>query len=361
MYLCLMAMTSAHPVSQGAMEVAITPERVSIRVTTSNEEVLVATAFSGRQYASHLDAVRAHGEYLLTHLRVFADERLLVGRLASEPRADSTRPTFELEYPLTGAAPAQIRIEENVLREFEFAPGNPWEASYIVTVRQQGQSAVENQLLSFHQPLRITCWWKSGPNPTPRSSTWTTSVAFVHHGILHILTGYDHLLFVGALLFAITSFWDLAKVISAFTVAHTLTLILATLDLFRLPERVVEPMIAASIVVVSVQNIFFPGQSRGRSRLMVAFLFGLFHGLGFAGGLVEAISTLSGHGVVAAIAAFSIGVEIGHQVVVLPAFMALRSVRRFSVAAVYHHRTIQCWGSAVISIAGMFYLIAALS
>src|SRR5205807_1459282 len=75
-----------------------------------------------------------------------------------------------------------------------------------------------------------------------------------------------------------------------FTVAHTLTLALSVLNIVTLGERVVEPMIAASIVFVAVQNVFWPRQSRGWTRLAVAFAFGLFHGLGFAGGLKEAMA-----------------------------------------------------------------------
>ncbi|MCI0425221.1 MAG: HupE/UreJ family protein, partial [Actinobacteria bacterium] len=70
------------------------------------------------------------------------------------------------------------------------------------------------------------------------------AAAFMRHGITHILGGYDHLLFVGALVLAVVSLWDLIKVISAFTLAHTLTLALAAFDLIRLPAAIVEPMIA---------------------------------------------------------------------------------------------------------------------
>ena len=91
------------------------------------------------------------------------------------------------------------------------------------------------------------------------------------------------------------------KVVTAFTLAHTLTLTLAALNLVRLPERVVEPLIAASIVFVAVQNLFWPRRSRGWIRLGAAFFFGLFHGLGFAGGLLEAMQGMRGAVVLLAI------------------------------------------------------------
>ena len=119
---------------------------------------------------------------------------------------------------------------------------------------------------------------------------------YIWHGARHILTGYDHLLFLGALVLAATTLWDLVAVVTAFTVAHSLTLTLAALQIVRLPERLVEPVIAASIVCVGLQNIFWPRQARGYTRLAVAFVFGLFHGLGFAGGLLDVMHQMpSGH------------------------------------------------------------------
>jgi HupE / UreJ protein len=186
---------------------------------------------------------------------------------------------------------------------------------------------------------------------------------FLRHGIVHILTGYDHLLFITALALAAVTFWDLLKVVGMFTLAHSVTLTLSVFNIVRLPPRVVEPLIAASIVFVAVTNIFWPKRSRGWTRLGVAFFFGLFHGLGFAGGLLDAMSGMAGVAVGVAIVAFSLGVELGHQMIVLPLFFGLRIARatrdsdavrdRWSLGALRY-------GSACISVAGAFYLFAAL-
>jgi hydrogenase/urease accessory protein HupE len=188
--------------------------------------------------------------------------------------------------------------------------------------------------------------------------------AFFYHGIHHILTGYDHLLFISALVLAATTFWDLIKVVTAFTVAHTITLTLAAFNLVSLPQGVVEPLISASIVFVALQNAFWPGQAKGRSRLGAAFFFGLFHGLGFAGGLLEAMREMQTGTMLLAILAFSIGIELGHQMVVLPLFGFLKaaghwqpdSVRRTQLSLAF-----QRIGSAVISVAGVYYLGLALT
>ena len=127
--------------------------------------------------------------------------------------------------------------------------------------------------------------------------------------MMHILTGWDHLLFMSALVLAAVTFGDLVKVVTAFTLAHTITLTLSVLDIVRLSPRIVEPMIAASIVFVAVQNVFWPKRTRGWGRMAVAFGFGLFHGLGFAGGFSRRCKGLPGLAISIAIAAFSLGVE----------------------------------------------------
>jgi hydrogenase/urease accessory protein HupE len=332
----------------------MSPEHVVIRATVSTEEVLVAAAYGGDTGASFESKRRDHGEYLRHHLFVTADGRALNGRSIGTDD-NSPRPTYTFEYSLSRGAPVRLQISEDVLREFDYAPGNPWEASYLVQVHDE-HGPVAQALLTAREPLSFA--YRSAQQP--QISAWPLAGAFVRHGIIHILTGYDHLLFVAALLLATTTLWDLIKVITAFTLAHTLTLTLAALDLFRLPETIVEPMIAASIVFVAVQNVFWPSQSRGASRLFVAFAFGLFHGLGFAGGLLDAMANLPGMSAALAIAAFSIGVELGHQVVVLPMFAARRLLHGEGEQAARRDRFTQRYGSAAISCAGMAYLVIAL-
>src|SRR5205085_5236276 len=126
---------------------------------------------------------------------------------------------------------------------------------------------------------------------------------------------------------------------------------------------VAAPMIAASIIFVALQNAFRPEQTHGWSRLAVAFFFGLFHGLGFAGGLLEAMQGMSSNSLFLAIIGFSVGVEIGHQVVVIPTFCALkfgRGWRRSSPEREERALRFARFGSGAISIAGMVHLGAAL-
>jgi hypothetical protein len=144
-------------------------------------------------------------------------------------------------------------------------------------------------------------------------------LGFLLLGIEHILTGFDHLLFLLALLVKQQRIWPVVRIVTAFTVAHSVTLSLAALQLVAVSNRIVEPAIAASIVWVALENLLFAGTAW--RRILVAFLFGLVHGLGFAGALGEL--GLSGMALVRALIGFNIGVELGQVacvVVFLPLF-----------------------------------------
>lgn len=125
-------------------------------------------------------------------------------------------------------------------------------------------------------------------------------------GMTHIFLGYDHIAFLLALLF-VKKFRDLVKIVTAFSVAHTLTLVLAALGVVALPARIVETAIAASIVYVAAENIWRGADNTHRWRL--TFVFGLVHGFGFATVLREL--GLPSEGLVRSLLAFNLGVELG--------------------------------------------------
>ena len=118
-------------------------------------------------------------------------------------------------------------------------------------------------------------------HPGPQS--W---VGFVALGVEHVLTGWAHLMFIAALLLGVTGLWRVLAIVTAFTVAHSVTLALAVLELAVVPASFVEPAIAGSIVWVALENVLAP-QASAR-RWAVALAFGLVHGFGFAGALAGA-------------------------------------------------------------------------
>ena len=173
---------------------------------------------------------------------------------------------------------------------------------------------------------------------------------FLPAGIHHILIGPDHLLFLVGLLLLGGSLRKLIVVVSAFTVAHSITLSLATLHLFNMPARLVEPAIALTIVVVGVDNLMVRG---GRDlRAWLAFAFGLVHGFGFANVLRE--MDLPARALGWSLFSFNVGVEIGQLcvvVVVATAFAALRA--RNETAG----RRLAFAGSLMVIATGAFWFI----
>jgi hydrogenase/urease accessory protein HupE len=185
---------------------------------------------------------------------------------------------------------------------------------------------------------------------------------YFFQGVKHILNGFDHLLFLCALVLGVASLWDLVKIVTAFTIAHSLTLTLATFGLVHLPSWIVEPLIAGSIVFVAVQNIIRPQDAGSKGRLAIAFFFGLFHGLGFAGGLLEVMHAMPVHTVVFALLGFSIGVEAGNQLVLLPLYGMLRGLKKIKTRQVSSgYPLLIRTASALVAIAGIYYLVIAVN
>lgn len=144
-------------------------------------------------------------------------------------------------------------------------------------------------------------------------------VSFMRLGVEHIVTGWDHLLFVLVLLMRGGPWVSLVKIVTAFTVAHTLTLALAALGVVTPPDRLVEAVIALSIAVVAAENLFFaPVVAR---RWLVSFAFGLVHGFGFSSVLREL--GLPTENLLLSLLGFNAGVELGQIVVVAVALPAL--------------------------------------
>ena len=171
---------------------------------------------------------------------------------------------------------------------------------------------------------------------------------FVRLGVAHILTGYDHLLFLFALLAGASRLWRVLGIASMFTLAHSITLSLAVLGLVRAPAAVVEPLIAGSIIWVAAENML--GARRLWRRFAVAFVFGLVHGLGFADALSPL--ALTGWSLVRALAGFNLGVELGQAIaigLVLPIMLVIG--RLTAPVLVYRY------ASLAVAAAGAYWLV----
>ncbi|HTH49265.1 MAG TPA: HupE/UreJ family protein [Candidatus Limnocylindria bacterium] len=346
----------AHPVAQGAIDLSLQPGKALLTVRVSEEEMLVSFAHSE---AAETDPLAYHGRYLPRHLQVIQGSAPLVGTLVSATQTPGTAlpAVYQYEYHPAGTTPLTLR--QDVLREFDFAPGNPWEASYLVRIERAGAAAENGRLLTAREPLTVA--WQ--PPSSESAGAASVFAAFFRHGWHHIMGGYDHLLFMCALVLAARGLWGLAKVVTVFTAAHTLTIILAVKGWVHVPAGIVEPMIAGSIVVAALITVIRPQRARESGQLALAFGFGLFHGLGFAGGLLEVLQAQPGTGVATAISGFALGVEAGHQAVALPLFSLLLLARRWTAtteARARLYRPSLRLASGMVSLAGMVYLAAAL-
>jgi len=152
----------------------------------------------------------------------------------------------------------------------------------------------------------------------------STLAGAIKLGVVHILTGWDHLLFLAALLLGARELRGVVAAVTAFTAAHSITLALAALGVYAPSPRLVEPLIAASIAYVAFENAF---RARPSHRWRITFVFGLVHGFGFAGALREL--TLSRERLVPVLLGFNVGVEIGQLAFIAVALPALALLRRY--------------------------------
>jgi hydrogenase/urease accessory protein HupE len=163
-------------------------------------------------------------------------------------------------------------------------------------------------------------------SPAPQAADphpWALFPRFVGEGIRHIFTGYDHVLFIVTLILAIGTWRRLAVVVTSFTAAHSVTLLFATLGWVTIPSRIVEPLIAASVLYVAVETAL---RSEVRARALIAFGFGLIHGFGLSSVLRDL--GLSRGELAPALLGFNVGVEVGQLLIVTPLFALILSLRK---------------------------------
>ena len=183
-----------------------------------------------------------------------------------------------------------------------------------------------------------------------RQGAFAVVKKFLPAGIHHILIGPDHLLFLVGLLLLGGTVRQLAMIVTAFTVAHSITLSLAALNLVSPPARIIEPAIALSIVYVGADNLLIRD---GRDvRAWIAFAFGFIHGFGFANVLRE--MDLPARALGWSLFAFNVGVEVGQLLVVAAVATALAALRSRNETA---GRQLAFAGSVVVMAAGAFWFI----
>jgi hydrogenase/urease accessory protein HupE len=230
----------------------------------------------------------------------------------------------------------------------------PGHRDYISVVDGTGALVLEKLLGSGDPPVSIDL-----APPMAREGSGDTAAAapptfwgFLRLGIAHIWTGYDHLLFLFGLLLVCRSFRSIVGIISCFTVAHSITLALATLNIVNLPSALVEPMIAASIVYVGVENLLLKG-AEPKGRWALTFGFGLIHGFGFASVLRELGIGSNGRGLAMPLFTFNLGVEVGQITI---AAMVLPVVWQLRKNPMFVRRGVPVL-SALVALAGLYWFL----
>ena len=213
-----------------------------------------------------------------------------------------------------------------------------WTILLTEVQQEQGQGQTIQPGTDQNQP--------EAPNPIQKSST-SSWFSFFKLGMLHIITGYDHLLFLFALLLRKQTVKQYISIVTSFTLAHSITLTLAVLGWITLPSRFVEATIAFSICYVALENIL---RKEIKHRWSITFLFGLIHGLGFASILKE-MSIAKSHLAIALIN-FNLGIETVQLAIVLLLLPLLTYLFKLKIS-----RKIVQIGSLVIFILGAIWLV----
>ena len=231
-------------------------------------------------------------------LELFSDGRMLALKRRPEARIDDAtgiRLDLVYEFPPTRV----LTITSELIAEL------PAGHRQILTVRDASKRELHNTVLERAQPTVDLPLFALKDRQPDRG---TAIRRFLWLGVEHIATGWDHLAFLFGLLLVGGTLRDAVKIITSFTIAHSLTLALATLNVINIPSRIVEPIIAASIVYVGFENILRDNFSK---RWMLTFAFGLIHGCGFASILREMGIGADGTSVVTPLVCFNLGVELG--------------------------------------------------
>jgi hypothetical protein len=288
--------------------------------------------------------------YALSRLGVLADGRpcaLSAADLLVDGHSDGTYAVMRFDAVCSGRAPATVEVAYSLF--FDLDP------THRGLLRFERGGASQTGVLS---PERPRLAFKAG-----EASRLAQFFDYLREGVWHIWIGFDHILFLLSLLLPAVLvlgsgkwapaagfrpvFWEVLKVVTSFTIAHSITLSLAALSVLSLPSRLVESTIALSVVLAALNNLKPVVAER---RWAVAFAFGLIHGFGFASVLADL--GLPQGALLMALVGFNLGVEIGQLAIVgvfLPFAYALRG-------SWFYRRLVFAGGSAAIALVASVWL-----
>ena len=334
---CLAGVARAHDPGLSAVNVRLSSTRVVVQLSIARSDVdnaIKLPAVSRPRFAGDTADPKPPVEiFAQKAFELTVDDQPLAScSVEIHPEASGTV-VFEITYDSHPGS--RLRI---LSRMFTLLPRG--HRQYVSVVDHLGNKLVAKVLDAADCELELE------PSSTMRP---TSFLQFVELGIEHILTGYDHLVFLFGLLIAGAGVKDIAKIITSFTAAHSITLALSTLGLVSISASFVEPMIAVSIIYVGLENIF---SSNLQWRWLLTFGFGTIHGFGFASVLRD-LDIGSGSSAALSLISFNAGVEVGQLLIAVVALPIIWSLRRRQMFVT--RMAPAC--SLIISLAGAFWLV----
>lgn len=314
----------AHPPGLSSLDVSIKATQVDIKVTFALQDIEAFSPMDSDLDAEVSDAEReaakpAIAKLMAEQLGIVIDSQPIKPTelgLVSFDDQNNAQVTFDY-----AAVPHRLlQIQSNFLSLL------PDGHQQYLTIRAVDGRVMQEKMLGKQNVQAVLEIGEGEASGISSVSLFYTFSDFFKLGVEHIVTGYDHLLFLFALLAVTHSFWPAIKIITFFTVAHSITLACAGLNIVELPSSFVEPFIAATIIYVAVENIIRGDHPKGRHWL--TFGFGLVHGFGFAGVLRELDITSGDAGILLPLLSFNLGIETGQIAVasiVLPAIWWLNN------------------------------------
>ena len=299
------------------------------------------------------DGQISHDEFTasLEQLKILATGALVVefdgravGTSACKLALDE-KDNFHIQLNFPGERPAKLLLRATL---FGHLPAGHLE---FVSVHDRDGKLLGNRMLNAQENSLALTLEGGGAAGSPAEPRVSSFGGFLLMGVKHIWTGYDHLMFLFALLLVCDNFKAAIQVVTCFTVAHSITLALATLNLVWVSSRVVEPSIAASIIYVGSENFI---RSEGlKGRWLITFLFGLVHGLGFASELRDMGVISNTTDVAVPLVSFNLGVEAGQIAIAGVLLPLIWRVRRWEL---FLKRGVPVC-SAVVAAMGGYWLI----
>jgi hydrogenase/urease accessory protein HupE len=329
----------AHPAPFSYIDVRIGDGPMHGRIVVHDLDVAHDLGLPSAEALATDAGVRLHGEaiskLLSTRFGLMADGAVAAWQ-ATAVRPLPQQSSIELEWRGAGTVPGRLEIRA------EMFPYDPNHQTFLNVY--EGASLVRQEVLNRDRSSLLVY-------TGTRQGLRAVFTAFTASGIHHIAIGPDHILFIVGLLLLGGSIRRLLAIVTAFTLGHSVTLALATLQIVDPPSRLIEPAIALSIVYVGADNLLV-GQ-RGRDvRPWVALFFGLVHGFGFASVLRE--TGLPARALGLSLFSFNLGVEIGQAAIVVTVAAALRALRGHNAVLAARVATA---GSVCVLLAGAFWFV----